>query len=92
MGYAALADGEMIGGASSYTCYQGGIEIQVETRADWQKQGVASACCAALILECLNRNLYPSWDAANPVSAALACKLGYHAAGLYTVWYMNNDE
>ena len=92
LGYAALCNGEMIGGASSYTCYQGGIEVQVETRADWQKRGVASACFAALILACLNRKCYPSWDAANPVSAALARKLGYHEAGLYPVWYMNNDE
>jgi len=90
-GFAAVCHGELVGGASSYTVYSKGIEIQVETRSDWQRKGIASACCAALILECTGRGLYPSWDAANPASAALAEKLGYHPAGLYPVWYMPHD-
>lgn len=91
LGFAALHNGEMVGGASSYTCYSQGIEIQVETRSDWQRKGIASACCAALILECMKRGLYPSWDAANPASAALAQKLGYREAGLYPVWYLTHN-
>lgn len=91
LGFAALHHSEMVGGASSYTCYSEGIEIQVETRDDWQRKGIASACCAALILACMERGLYPSWDAANPVSAALARKLGYREAGLYPVWYMTHE-
>lgn len=87
VGFAALHNGQMIGGASSYTRYSQGIEIQVETRSDWQRRGIASACCAALILECMQRDLYPSWDAANPASAALAQKLGYREKGLYSIWY-----
>ena len=92
LGYAAVCGGEMVGGASSYTCYSKGIEIQVETRSDWQRRGVASACCAALILACMRRGLYPSWDAANPASAALAKKLGYREAGLYPVWYVEPSK
>jgi len=92
LGFAAVCDGELVGGASSYTCYSKGIEIQVETRSDWQRRGIASACCAALILTCLERGLYPSWDAVNPASAALAKKLGYCEAGLYPVWYMDSQK
>ncbi len=91
LGFAAVCQGELVSGASSYTCYSKGIEIQVETRSDWQRKGIASACCAALILECLKRGLYPSWDAANPASAALARKLGYREAGLYPVWYQSHE-
>lgn len=86
LGFLAVSNGELIGGASSYIRYSKGIELQVETRADWRRRGIASACCARLILECLKRKLYPSWDAANSVSAALAQKLGYRAAGTYPVW------
>lgn len=86
LGFAAVVGGDMVGGASSYTCYSKGIEVQVETRADWQRRGIASACCAKLILTCLERGLYPSWDAANAQSAALAQKLGYVPAGTYPVW------
>lgn len=86
LGYAALQNGEMVGGASSYVRCSFGVEVQVETRSDWRRRGVAAACCAALILQCLERGLYPSWDAANRASEALACKLGYRKAGPYPVW------
>lgn len=86
LGFAALYEDRLIGGASSYTRYSDGIEIQVETRADWQRRGVALACCAALILACIDQHLYPSWDAANEASASLAKKLGYREAAPYAVW------
>ena len=50
LGVAALRDGELVGGASSYVCFSGGIELQVETRQDMRRRGVALACCARLIL------------------------------------------
>lgn len=53
-------------------------------RAEYRRRGLASICGAKLILECLNRNLYPSWDAQNEASAALAEKLGYHYSHTYT--------
>lgn len=83
LGVAALRDGELVGGASSYVCFSGGIEMQVETRKDMRRRGVALACCARLILTCLDRGLYPSWDAANLESVALALRLGYRLAGPY---------
>ncbi len=92
LGFVALYGDELIGGASSYTRYSGGIEIQVETRENWRQVGVASACCARLILECMQRGLYPSWDAANRISVALARKLGYREAGPYTVLYLNENS
>lgn len=86
IGVAALKDGELIGGASSYAVYSRGIEIQIETRADCQRRGVASACGAQLILHCMERRLYPSWDAANEESVRLAKKLGYIESGPYDSW------
>ena len=52
--------------ASSYTVYRGGIEIEIDTHPDHRRRGLARACGAALMLECLKRGLY-SWDAQNPV-------------------------
>lgn len=78
LGVAALMDGELVSGASSYTSYRGGIEIEVDTREDVRRRGLACACAARLILECMERGLYPSWDAHNLASVALAEKLGYH--------------
>ena len=95
LGMAALKEGVLVGGASSYTVYSGGVEIQVETRKDMYRRGVATACCAGLILECLSRGWHPSWDAANVASVGLAKKLGYREKGPYTAWELyrpNQDE
>lgn len=68
----------IVSGASSYSRYLEGIEIEIDTRKEYRRKGLAYVCGAKLILECLKRNLYPSWDAHNRSSIALAEKLGYH--------------
>lgn len=86
LGVVALKDGELAAGASSYSTYSGGIEIEIDTREDHRRKGLAYACSAKLILECLKRGLYPSWDAQNKWSLALAEKLGYHVSHEYTAY------
>ena len=86
LGVTVLKDTEPVAGASSYSGYKGGIEIEIVTKEEYRRQGLASVCGAKLILECLKRNLYPSWDAQNPWSASLAQKLGYHYDGAYTAY------
>lgn len=58
--------------------YRDGIEIEIDTREDYRRKGLALACGTKLILECIKRNLYPSWDAQNKGSVALAEKLDYN--------------
>ena len=77
---------EIVAGASSYSGYQGGIEIEIDTKEAYRRQGMAYACGARLILECLERGWYPSWDAQNLWSVALAQKLGYHFEHEYTAY------
>lgn len=86
LGVAVLRDEEPVSGASSYTSYRGGIEIEIDTHIRYRRKGLASACGAGLILECLARGLYPSWDAQNLWSAALAEKLGYRYSHTYTAY------
>ncbi len=86
LGVVVLRDGEPVAGASSYSRYAGGIEIQIDTRADFRRRGLGRACAAQLMLECLERGLYPSWDAQNPGSAALAETLGYRLKGTYPAY------
>lgn len=86
LGEAVFYRGELVAGASSYSWYQGGIEIEIDTREDHRRKGLASACGAKLILNCLDRGLYPSWDAQNKGSLALAEKLGYHFECTYPVY------
>ncbi len=86
VGVAVLQGDDLVAGASSYAVFPGGIEIEIDTRADRRGMGFATACGAALILLCLERGLYPNWDAANPVSASLAQKLGYTPKSTYSVY------
>lgn len=86
IGVVVLKERELVAGASSYSSYNGGIEIEVDTRSDHRGKGLAYACAAKLILECLERKWYPSWDAQNLWSVALAEKLGYHYSHTYTAY------
>ncbi len=86
MGYAVLKEGEIIAYASSYTYCEGRIEINIETKEEYRRRGLAKACAAGLILECLERRIYPRWDAANIASVALAEKLGYRFMKEYVVY------
>lgn len=86
LGVVVLKDGELIAGASSYSTYKEGIEIEIDTREDYRRKGLAYVCGAKLILECLKKGLYPSWDAQNKWSVALAEKLGYHFSHEYIAY------
>ncbi len=86
LGFVILKDGEPVSGASSYSGYNGGIEIEIDTREDCRRKGLATICGARLILECLKRGWYPSWDAQNQWSLGLAKKLGYHFDHAYTAY------
>lgn len=84
--------GEAVSGASSYTVYRGGLEIEVDTKESCRRLGLARACSARLILDCLKRGLYPSWDAANEVSLHLAETLGYRCLRPYPILYLTKEE
>jgi len=81
---------ELVAGASSYSSYKDGIEIEIVTREDHRRKGLAYRCAAKLILECLKRNLYPSWDARTRISVALAEKLGYVYSHEYVAYEITN--
>lgn len=86
LGVVAVKDEIPVSGASSYSSYSEGIEIEIDTKEEYRRRGLAYACGARLILECLKRGLYPSWDAQNKGSVALAEKLGYHYERDYTAF------
>lgn len=84
LGTVILKNNTIVSGASSYSRYREGIEIEIDTKKEYRRIGLAYVCGAKLILECINHNLYPSWDAQNRGSVALAEKLGYHYSHAYT--------
>ena len=62
--------------------------MEIDTNEDYRGKGLATICGAKLILACLDRGLYPSWDAANERSVHLAGKFGYNVEGPYHSWFL----
>lgn len=87
IGYVIMDKNKKIfAGASSYTYCKGNIEITIGTIMEYRRKGLALACVSKLILECLDKNIYPRWDAANVESVSLAKKLGYNFEKEYIVY------
>ena len=91
-GMVVLKDGRIAAGASSYTRYLEGIEIEVDTVESERRKHLGTAVCAALILRCLEEGLYPSWDAQNMNSVRLAEKLGYVFGHEYTAYEVASEK
>jgi len=91
-GMVILKGGRIVSGASSYTRYREGIEIEVDTVPEERRKGLAGIACASLILRCLDEGLYPSWDAHNRDSVRLAEKLGYKLDHEYTAYELPDRE
>lgn len=86
LGVAILKDEELVSAASSYSGFKDGIEVEIATRKDYRHKGLASICGAKLILECIKKGWYPSWDARIMWSVKMAEKLGYHFSHEYVAY------
>ena len=91
-GMVILKSGRIVAGASSYTRYKEGIEIEVDTVEQERRKRLATIVSAALVLRCLDEGLYPSWDAQNMNSVHLAEKLGYKFDHEYTAYEVSGEE
>ena len=76
-GYVAVRHGKVICGATSAMMSANAIEIQITTADNAQRQGLATAVSASLIVHCLERGIEPHWSTTNEPSRGLAEKLGY---------------
>ncbi len=90
-GIVIFKSGRIVAGASSYTRYNEGIEIEVDTVEEERRKGLATIASAALILRCLDEGLYPSWDAYNMNSVRLAEKLGYEFDHEYSAYEVSRE-
>ena len=91
-GMVIVKNGEIVSGASSYTRYREGIEIEVDTVESERRKNLALIVCSALILRCLKEGLYPSWDAQNMGSVRLAEKLGYEFDHEYVAYEVATEK
>lgn len=90
LGFAVMCGDEWVAGASSYSMYREGIEIEIDTKEEHRRKGLALAVAARLILECTERGLSPNWDAANMQSVRIAERLGYTFDHEYPTYVITN--
>lgn len=92
LGYAAIYDGRAVAGACSYSVCDGAIEVQIVTMPSFRRRGLARACAAALITECITKGIYPNWDAEHRASLHIAQSLGYKFLREYTAFTLTDRD
>lgn len=92
LGYVVIHNDKVVSGASSFSVYDEGIELEVGTHFEYRRKGLAAVASAALILDCLDKQKYPKWDAANSESLKLADYLGYVMKEAYDTYYVTTRK
>lgn len=92
IGFVLYKDETAVSGATSFSIFNGGIEIEIATHPDYRRKALATITASALMLHCLERDLYPSWDGANMESVRLAQKLGYILKEPYDTYFIKNNS
>ena len=87
-GYYAERNGKILGAAFSSLVCSRGIEVSIFVAEDYRRQGIATTLAAHLLQGCLENNMDPHWDAANPESCKLAERLGYIPKRKYQAYYL----
>lgn len=90
-GFVILKNNEVIAGISSGLVYREAVEVEVATRPDKQGNGFAKKLGAAMILESLNRDMFPLWDAHNEASKKVAEFLGYELVEPYEAFELEES-
>ena len=85
-GFVKMKDGEIAGGISAYIPYEDGYEVEIDVHPEHQSQGLGKSLASYFILNCIENDATPYWDAHTEVSRDLALKLGYKVTGSYTAY------
>ena len=92
MSFSPVYQSHVVSAATSFSIYDDGIEIEVASHPDYRRKGLATIVASILILDCLDRGKYPSWDGANEESVKLAQKIGYKLQESYDTYFINNEK
>ena len=85
-------NGEIIASASSFLSLDGEVELDVFTAEAYRGMGLATACAAAMLRDCMARGITVHWDAQNAASRRLAEKLGFVTDWEYPVYWVDTQE
>lgn len=84
-GFCITRGNEICAAAAAFLRSGDRIQIQVNTKNNYRRQGMATKVSARLLRYCLENGINADWDAANINSRDLARKLGYADCRTYDV-------
>ena len=79
---------EIAAAASSFLSLDGEVELDVSTKEAHRGKGLAKACIARMLKDCMERGITVHWDAQNDVSRHLGEKFGFEAETGYSVYWV----
>ncbi len=91
-GAVVYRNGEIIASASSFLSLDSEVEMDVFTREEYRGMGLAGACIAMMLQNCMDRRITVHWDAQNEVSRHLAEKFGYETETEYSVYWARKEK
>lgn len=80
--------GEIVASASSFLTFERDIELDVSTKPEHQRRGLADACINLMLSDCAKRGITVHWDAQNESSLKLAVSHGFELDQDYAVWIL----
>lgn len=78
--------GGIVAAASSFLSLNREIELDVSTKESHRGKGLATACIARMLRDCMERGIIVHWDAQNGASRHLAQKFGFEIEAEYSVY------
>ena len=91
-GAVAYRDGEIAASASSFLSLDGEVELDISTEEGHRGKGLAGACTARMLQDCMERRITVHWDAQNDISRHLAEKFGFEPEEEYQVYWLPKKE
>lgn len=82
----------IVSSASSFLSLNGEVELDVSTEKSCQGKGLAAACVARMLQDCMERGIIVHWDAQNDVSRHLAEKFGFETETEYSVYWLPDQD
>ena len=89
--FACFGD-EIVASASSFLSLDGEIELDVSTKEEHRGKGLAGACAARMLRDCMERGITVHWDAQNEASRYLAEKFGFEPETEYPVYWLGEKK
>ena len=82
----------IVASASSFLSLDGEVELDISTEESCRGKGLAAACAARMLQDCMERGIIVHWDAQNDVSRHLAEKFGFETETEYKVYWLPEEN